>query len=190
MVKISKRIIAVVACMITVMSLVGCVNWEWHGKVESDRLSTEVRCMVEVVEVVREKGKEAIYELKLKWDNPVAKYTVEDLGSFTDSVTQSVEIPESVYKKYIGDGYNAITLKLEIFAANVKWSSSKESLENDTSDNVNKTRYTYTRVYMPWDDREVTPFTDEDLEEFEKSALSNLYSRPEVLFEYDLISIW
>lgn len=125
-------------------------------------ITEEITWSAEVLDIVREQGKEPIYVIglngsKLKFD--------------------AHELTETEYSKYIGEGNNAITVK----KATLNLWLAKNPFNGDIS---SAWLYQAQRIQYPWSDP-IETFTDEDAISLVAAFIDSGERRLEVPFECD-----
>ena len=146
-----REVLAKIAILLVValicIALIGWISWHeignevllHEGRFRYGIATEEAKWSVEVLEVVREKGKEPIYIVGLNG----SKLKVN-----------GHELTEAEYKKYIGEGNNTITVKKSTINL---WLS-----KNPFNDDLEYAwLYKADRVQYPWSEP-LIEFTDED----------------------------
>jgi hypothetical protein len=169
-----REIIAKIAILLFValiiIALVGFLAWHeigdevllHNGRFRYSLATEEDKWSVAVLDIVRERGKEPIY---------IVGFNGTKLKS------NGHELSEADYKKYIGEGNNAITVKKSIINL---WLS-----QNPFNDNLEDAwLYQAVRIQYPWSDP-LVEFTDNDVKNLVAAFVADGASDMELPFAYD-----
>lgn len=154
-------IVTMVFLLIAVMSFGSRVVGDFLAsdvdQLRYDIVKSEGMAKVEVLDVFKQKGKETLYKIHV---------TYEEAG-FPDSFREkdTLTIPESVYLEHVGEGNNAVTVKLEslyVFKGALRFSlNSGLVMSFDVSEGYGVTGKAMHIHTLPWEEEK--HFTDEDV---------------------------
>lgn len=162
----------IIAVLLLFVAAIMAVSWHeigneiflHEGRFQYNIKSEEQRYSVEVVEIIKESGKEPVYVI-----------------GFNGSRVRTCELTETQYNQYIGDGNNTITVK----KATLQLWLSKNPFSNNLE---NAWLYEVYRIQYPWSEP-LTEFTDDDAKELLEAFMESGSEDLEIPFEYNTWSM-